>query len=508
MFYDNFDLNHEDAYSGYGSGSDSDVQVLLKALEAQEGITDISTLTSVGALQPQSLEGTLALLTHQEKHMTLWRDIPKGAAYSTLEEYSVQTGYGQEGGWVGQMESPLEGDPTAKRKFTEVKFLRDMWKISDVSGVVTTIKDSEVWAKQAASMRLLRRINATLYSGDSSMVAEQIDGFEKTIVNNGSSDHVKDLRGLAPSQQDFRELAELITANFGTVQGAGLYCSPGGMTTIDNILEAGTGLGANGAQRFIQGQVGPDGGISIGSGVKNIHTSFGTIIPKVDLFLAGEYDGRIVPKKANPSDPELLIEGATSVRAPLTPTFALVVNAPTVLNSKWGSGVRPASGSETYEYRVAAGNRFGLSAAAVAQAAGAITAAGSINVNITPDTNSVYPATYFEIYSEQVDASGVHYFVSRIVANGSSTVSFVDLNANIPGTTKMFLLDLTSVGELRTFMLKRLAPLHSKEYARIGEYRWGTVNMYVTPTFYAPRRYAMLNNVAIGVNSKSNLLNV
>lgn len=104
------------------------MQSLLKALEAQEGVTDIANLQSVGALQPQSLEGTLALLTFQEKHLTLFRDVPKSSAASTLEEYSVQTGYGQEGGFVQQMESPLEGDPSAKREFARIKFLRDMWK--------------------------------------------------------------------------------------------------------------------------------------------------------------------------------------------------------------------------------------------------------------------------------------------------------------------------------------------------------------------------------------------
>lgn len=504
----NFDnVNHEDAYAGYGSSQASDLQVLLKALEAQEGITDVANLTSVGALQPQSLEGTLALLTHQEKHLTLWRDVPKGTAYSTLEEYSVQTGYGQEGGWVGQMESPLEGDPTAKRKFATVKFLRDMWKISDVSGIVTTIKDSEVWSKQAATMRLLREMNRSLYSGDSDMVSEQIDGFEKTIKNNGSSDHVKDLRGASPDQQDFRELAEIIMANFGNPEGAGLYCSPGGMTTIDQILEQGTGLGSAGAQRFIQGTVGADGGISLGSGVKRIHTSFGTLIPKVDLFLAGEYDARGIPKRPNPANPEQLQEGATSARAPLSPTFALA-NPGATANSLFGAGVRPATGTETYEYRVAAGNRFGLSAAAAAQAAPALAAGESINITITPNANSVFPATYFEVYSEKVDGDGVHLFIGRIAASGSSNVVYNDKNDDIPGTTRMFLLDLTSVGELRTFMLKRLAPLHSKEYARIGEYRWGTVNLYTAETYYAPLRFAMLKNVQVGVQSKSQLLNV
>jgi len=451
------------------------------------------------------LEGTLALLTFQEKHLTLWRDIPKGTAYSTLEEFTVQTGYGQEGGWVGQMETPVEGDPTWKRKFAEVKFLRDLWKISDVSGLVTTIKDTEVAAKQAASLRLLREINRTLYSGDSTLNPTQIDGFETTIRNNGSADHVKDLRGAVPTQNDFRELAELITANYGNAQGAGVYCSPGGMTTIDQILE---NVGTNTAQRFTQGTIAGGGGLDIGWATTGINTSNGKLIPKVDLFIAGEYEARKVPKKPSPTNPETLIEGKTSVRAPDTPSQVVTVQGATVADSLWSDSDARAS-AKTYEYRISAGNRFGLSQASTASDAGAnVVAAGSITATITPAPSSNFPATFYEIYSREKNTTGDFLFTERVVDSGAATTVYVDLNARIPGTTQMFVLDLTSIGEMRTFMLKRLAPLHSKEYARIGEYRWGSVNLYAAPLFYAPLRFTMLTNVKIGVKSKSNLLEV
>jgi hypothetical protein len=370
---------------------------------------------------------------------------------------------------------------------------------------VTTIKDSEVVAKQAAALRNLRNINRTLYSGDSTLIPEQIDGFETVIRGNGSSDHVKDLRGNIPNQNDFRELSELIVANYGQPDGAALYCSPGGMTTIDQILE---NVGSSTAQRFNQGQVGADGGISIGFGVKAINTSFGKLIPKTDIFIAGEYEGRGVPKRPNPTNPLTLVEGKTSDRAPDTPSIAVTTQAATVVDSQWAAtGNRPAV--KTYQYRVAAGNRFGLSQACAADDAGGdVVADGSNTVTITPAATSSFPASYYEIYSEAVEGSGDFRLVGRVADSGTATTAWVDLNARIPGTTNMFLLDLTSVGELRTFMLKRLAPMHSKEYARIGEYRWGTVNIYAAPLFYAPLRYAMLTNVAIGVQSKSNLLEV
>lgn len=491
--------NNIDTWSGAGSSSNEELGVLLKALEANPGVTDSANLTDVGALMPQSLDSTLKLLTFQEKHLSLWKAIPKGIAYSTVEEYNIQDGYGSGSSWVGEMETPEERDPTASREFSQVKFQRDMWKISDISGIVRAVTNTEVWAKNASTLRLLRSINTTLYSGDSAIVGEQIDGFEKAITGNGSSDHIKDLRGATPTENDFRELTELINSNYGDADGAKLFCSPGGMTTLDQVLFN----SGSGTQRYSQGVVNSTGGISIGSSVSEIRTRFGTIIPTNDIFLAGEYESREVPKiKVN----KVIVEGKTSVRSPDSPTFTLA-NAGATTGSLWiATGTRPASGAQTYEYRVAAGNRFGLSQAAAAKASPALAAGEANTVTITPGPNSIFPATYFEIYSEKADGDGEFRFIERIAASSDPTTVYTDLNAFIPGTTRMFLLDLSGTGEGQTFSYKMLAPLHSVQYARIGAYKWGTVAMYGTAQHIAPLRYTMLKNVDVGVESKSSLL--
>ena len=90
-------------------------------------------------------------------------------------------------------------------------------------------------------------------------------------------------------------------------------------------------------------------------------------------------------------------------------------------------------------------------------------AAGDNTITITPAGSSQYPATFYEIYSEQAEGDGNFLFCGRIADSGAATTDFVDLNAIIPGTTRMFILDFTSVGEMRTCSLKRLAPVHSKE---------------------------------------------
>jgi hypothetical protein len=480
--------------TGYGPYQDPNIVGIMKAMQAQQGITDIAQLQSVGALQPQSLEGQLALLTAMEEDLTLWRDIPKGKAYSTLEEYSIQIGYGLEGAWTQQMEMALEADPILKRKFAETKFLRTLWKISDVSNLVSTIKSTEVVAKQAAVLRLLRIINNSLYSGDSSMIPESIDGVEKTILNNNSPDHAIDMRGVAPTQQTWRFAAELIRANQGKVNGAGLYVSPGGMTTIDGTLE---NVGSGSAQRFIQGFVGPNGEITLGSGVTDIKTSFGKFKPKVDIFLATNYESKTVPKAPDPTNPEVFIEAPTSVRAPLTPTLAIGVDAPTVSGSLWkASGMRQAG---LYGYRVAAGNRFGMSAAAVVKTA-TVAADGALSITITPQP-SQFPATFYEIYSENASGDGKYWFVARVQANGSTPVVYQDINKWIPGTTRMFLIDMSSTGERRVLSWDQLAPVYSQELAKIFPGRWGLVNLYGAMKYYANKRMIMLYNVPVGITS-------
>jgi hypothetical protein len=220
-----FNLNDFN-YEGFDGSTYAQLQQLTKALEANTGVTNIAGMTDFQSLQLQSMETTLAMLTATDKKLTLWRDIAKGGATSTIEEYAAQFGYGQDnGGWVQQSENPVEADAQFSREFSIVKFNRQMWKFSDVAGMVSVITPAEKAQKEAASMRCLRAYNSSLYSGNSAMVAEQIDGFAKVIENNGSVDHVVDFRGVTPTERAFSDAAELII----------LYCSPGGISTLNQL---------------------------------------------------------------------------------------------------------------------------------------------------------------------------------------------------------------------------------------------------------------------------------
>lgn len=502
-----------DAYAGGGIGTMEEVNALLKALQAPESMGDFAA-TGAGPLTPQSLEGTMVQLTFTDKLLSLWKDIPKGNASSTVEEFTRKLGLGlNDGGWVSQMENPESRDPKYGRDFAVVKFLRDKWEAGSVASYTKAITSTEVEQKKSAVTRLLRRLNQTLYSGNSDLSATSIDGFQKIIEDNGSADHVIDFRGNYPTQPVFNDSAQLMFESLANPDGAGLYVSPGGLNALSGILD--NTASSNTLQRYIQGIVSGDGKMDIGHSMGDIITNYGKIKPKIDLLLGQEYENKTIPKIPNPSDPKQLIEGATSAQAPGTPTIAITTQT-TAAGSLFSAGGVRKSGS-VYQYRVCAVNRFGRSAACAAAHCVVVEdetptdtpvlTGGSNTVTITPGSGS-FPAEYFEIYSEQVAGSGDFKLLGKIAVNGSTPVPFVDKNEDIPGTARLFLLDFTSQGEDRAFQFKQLAPLHNEPLGKVGPYTHGLVNMYGVPIYYKPKAFIMFKNIPVTKYSPNNLIMV
>lgn len=486
--------NNKDAFDGYGEGNSKDVKDLIKALQAQEGTTDIADLEGGGALQPQSLETQLAMLTFQEKHLRLFKDIGVQKAFSTLEEYSVQDGYGTEGGFVGQLENPEEDDADLKREFAVVKYIRGLWRVSDVLQYSRTITDAEVVQVQASMMRTLRTLERTLFFGDSALIPQSFDGLEKTIVDKGDSFQVIDLRGGTISEANMKQGAEIISANYGTPTD--MYTSLSVQTTIDQIMGNATN------QRLNIEQLGGDGKMALGSSVSEMRTAFGNFNLKPDIFINPEAQGVPVIKNSSGS----LVEGATSTKAPAMPTIVATASGSSATGSLWAASGSGGAIAGAYAYRVAAINQYGKSTASVANSDTSV-AGESINVVITPGAGA-YAATAYEIYRETTPGSGIMKLMKTVADSGSATTTHEDLNADLPGTSKSFLIDNTTVGELRTMILSQLAPMHKVEYAKIGPYRWGTVNMYAVPKWYAPKRFVLYKNIGVQKLIKNSVIDL
>ena len=106
------------------SMSSQELQELSKAMEAghvQGGDVGNPAQTNAGALKYESLDNALRLTQWKDSHIRFWKRVAKEAAYSTVEEFNVQTSYGQDrGGFWAEGELPEEENSIPQRSVYKV----------------------------------------------------------------------------------------------------------------------------------------------------------------------------------------------------------------------------------------------------------------------------------------------------------------------------------------------------------------------------------------------------
>jgi hypothetical protein len=230
----------------------------------------------------------------------------------------------------------------------------------------------------------------------------------------------------------------------------------------------------------------------------------------MDKLLGLSFENKCVPQYYN-NTTKLWVEGATSDKAPSVPSIALT-NVATTTGSKFSAGTTRPSAVK-YNYRVCAKNAYGRSVACAAvESTSVVAAGGSVTITVTPNQNdagSKLP-TCFEIYSEQVSGSGVFRYMFTVAAdatNALAAVTYADINAYIPGTARMYIIDQTTTGEQRVMAFSQLLPIHNTDLARMGRYSQGLINLYGTPKYYKPNVLVEIRNIGVE-QTNTNLFNV
>lgn len=478
-----------------GVSSAAQVEALTKALLAPESVADMYG-TSGGVVTQQSLEGMLVDLTLNANDFTLWHDMNKIKAYSTVEEYDQQIGLGiNDGGFVGQMENPEFRDPDILKQVAIVRYMSEGWTVGDVSEATNTIIDIRTRSQRAAMTRLLRNLNRNMYSARTAWIPKAFNGLSATIIAENNTQQIRDLRGGNLSMAVFNTIGQLITEANGYVENAKIYTSPAGLSNLSTIIEA--QAASTGDRKIVE--MG-SGGITIGGKINGIMTAFGQMVPRMDKLLGMEYESKVVPQYFNNAT-STWVEGATSDKAPSVPAVALA-NAPVVAGSLFAAGVTRPSGVQ-YSYRIVARNEYGKSIACASATVGApVAAGGGVTITITPnaaDAGAKLP-TCFEIYSEQVAGSGDFRYMDTVAASAVNPllpVTYTDSNAYIPGTGRMFVVDQTTAGEARVMAFSQLLPIHNTDLAKTGRFTQGLINLYGTPKYYKPQVLVEIRNIAV-----------
>lgn len=479
-------------YSGgfMGAESSESVEQLNKALAAGDitGRETVNQMDASGApLKVESLEKTLKHLTFRESDIVFWKNLPKKAAYNTVEEYNQQVSYGaNRGGWSREGELPQEEDSIFVRRAQLVKYLgvtksvtHQMTLVNSTVGNVMdkAIKDGTLW--------IMRTLNQGLYFGDEKIVPEQFSGFLAQQRNSDSwasyaqymdSECVIDLRGKALTEDAIESAANTIVENFGLATQ--LYAPP---TVVSNFVKHFYG------NKFIAPNTPALSQGIMGQRVQAFESQFGQIGLNHDIFF-----------RKNPS--RLANSSANSQNAANAPVWDSTA-ATTVNSNAQGSKFFMADAGNVY-YAVSALNRFGESALAVSATAVSITAGCNVDLKFA-DGGGVNRATGYRIYRTKVGGSATGEFYPLFDVSlddlsrgydGANALSIRDNNRFLPDTDQAAVFQFDE----EVIEFAQLAPLMKMDLAVLSPAFRFMVLLYGTPLLYAPKKMVRFVNIGSG----------
>lgn len=396
---------------------------LQKALTAGYG-TDVSTLTGGSAFRIQSLDKTMQATIQENKHFRLFNELAKTGAGATVDEWTEQSGVGGFLGGSTNTETGVIEESTGvyARRVGMVKYLMTKRQVSLVSTLGNNIANSEAIEQQAGAKQLLTDAEYLSFEGDEAVVPTEFSGIYAQMaagVAAGQVDggNILDAAGASLSSINLmNEAAAQISKrdNFGTPTH--LFMSQMVQADFDNNLDP--------AFRVPLTDV-PNGGIQIGSPVVGIRTSWGNIATCPDVFIN---DGdQTVPFQVTYPTLAAANDG-------LKPTLATAVaNA---VDSKF---VTAQAGN--YYYLVTGLNAKGQSTGVISSQV-AVAAGKKVTLTITASAGG--QETGYAIYRSRQDGTNApndFRLVTRVPKAGAETV-YVDLNRDIPGTTKAYVLNM------------------------------------------------------------------
>lgn len=451
--------HYRDFQGGWGTSTPDEIAELRKALYAGDSVNDPGVSPGQGfPLRTESLEATLKNLTFEMDEVKLFKSIPKVPAFNTVEEYNRLLSYSNGGarqfdlGFMAEGDLPEEQDSTYQRMTVLMKFLGAVGRVTHVASVIRPAHGNVVAMETMnKTMYLLQQIENALFFGDASMVPEQFDGLYR-LISTGAPDNELDLRGQPITEEFLNDVLLRIRDNFGT--GTDFYSATGPFGDLSKqVLDR---------QRFA---VAPAPGV-IGATVNAFQGQHGRINLHDSVF--------IQPGQA-------AVAGGVGLAAkrPMAPT---VLAGPT-------AAANPLSlfGAGTYIYQIVAASRYGRSTPVTTAAV--VVAAGD-GVSITVQDNGP-GTTYYEVYrTTPGGAVGTAKLMAKVARTGASQI-IVDLNADIPGTSKAFCL----MQNQRSFSWAQLLPMTRIPLATIDtSIRWAQV-IYGGVKLYTPGKNVVIKNV-------------
>lgn len=397
---------------------------LQKALTAGYG-SDVSTLTGGAALRVQSLDKTMQATIQENKHFRLFNELAKTGAGATVDEWTEQSGVGGFLGGSTNTETGIINESTGSyaRRVGLVKYLMTKRQVSLVSTLGQNLASSEAIEQQAGAKQLLTDAEFLCFDGDSAVVPTEFDGVYAQMVAGVAAGQVDSGNILDAAGSSLASI-NLVNAAAAQVSRRDNFGTPTHLF-MSQLVQADFDTGLDPAFRVSLNNV-PNGGVSLGSPVVGIRTSWGDVKTIPDVFIN---DGdQAVPF-------QVTYPALATANTAMKPTLALV--AASDVASKFVTGQ-----SGNYYYMVTGLNANGQSDGVVS-AQTAVAVGDKVTLTITRSAGA--QESGYAIYRSRKNGTNAATdlrLIGRVPVGGATTV-FIDYNRDIPGTTKAYILNLS-----------------------------------------------------------------
>jgi hypothetical protein len=423
--------------------------------------TNLATTVGGQALGYVSLDTRVARATVRPDSFTLYQSLPKSAAYQVVDywPYIDDTGGALPGSATTGFSNVTSGtlatnSGTYSLQSINLKLMLDGRAVTLALMAQNSFVSINEQENANAALTVLGTADWLCYFGNPTLFPNQFTGLMSSTPTQNIFDFQAfyntnaALQGWSTSQALYNmiyESAAVITSwgRFGRITHAMMTPTTAGalqslVTTLLNQIVASPNSDAR--------------GIVVDGDLQGMRTRFGPIQFPMDMMITA----RDIPAQGQPRSNGTTPTTAVNPTPPVTVTVAASGAAFGPSNWGIGTGAPYTSGITRYWYAVASTdinmNESNLTWSSAVIAGNTISGSGAAVVTITGPVAA--DATAYRVFRSGAGgststpfASGANSptavrYIGSVAANGSGAVTFVDANAVIPGSEKIFLLDL------------------------------------------------------------------
>ncbi len=419
-------------------------------------LTDFSQITGGQALGFVSLDTNMARGTIRPRSFTFYQALRKSPAYQVVDywPYVESTGGAAPGAAYASFQNaalnPLQtnaGDYELEN--IELKLAYDARAVSVALAAQNSFVDIMEQETANAALSILESVDYACFFGNASLYDNQPNGVYQAITTSAPSNifnafaefQGSEYAGLSVPQSIFNLIYNAAGAissygRYGRITHA--YMGPYTVTTLQSLVTTQLNNVINQITESMSRSVVVNGNI------RGIETTFGIIGFEIDIM---------IPSRNRPLQSIVRLSGGTFANGVATPPASVTA----VTGASASGSLFTSAYAGAYSYFVAAADSSSNETPVTGSAftasfvnAAAVAANGSVTLTITPGATST--ANAFRVFraglgysfpgGTNVSALNQYRFIGEVAANGTTAVTFTDLNQHIPGSESIFLIDM------------------------------------------------------------------